>query len=168
HCTECLRGMTEPARSSIPPAPWPADRRPGDEPRRAAGPWRHDLRPLIAMAVGVAALCWARDVLVPLALAAILTFLLAPIVAFLERRRLGRIAPVVIVVAMVFTLLGGIGWMLAVQAVSLRDDIPQYRDNLKAKIAAVRGAGKGGPLAEVQSALQEVNEELQRAETPPG
>jgi predicted PurR-regulated permease PerM len=121
---------------------------------------------LIAVVVGVAALYWARAVLMPVALAVLLTFLLAPVVGFFDRRGLGRVASVVLVVALAFSLLGAVGWVLSVQALSFRDEIPRYRDNLKAKIVAVRGAGKGGTLEEVQSAVQEVTEELQKTETP--
>jgi predicted PurR-regulated permease PerM len=125
------------------------------------------VRPLIALIVGVAALYWARAVLIPVALAVLLTFLLAPVVGFFDRRGLGRVAPVILVVALAFSVLGAAGWGLSVQALSLRDEIPRYRDNLKAKIVAVRGAGKGGTLEQVQSAVQEVTELLTKSETPP-
>jgi predicted PurR-regulated permease PerM len=101
------------------------------------------------------------------ALAVLLTFLLAPVVGFFDRRGLGRVASVVLVVVLAFSLLGSIGWGLSVQALSLRDQIPTFGDNLKAKIVALRGVAKGGTLEQVQSTAKEVTKELQQTETPP-
>ncbi|MGZ4983099.1 MAG: AI-2E family transporter, partial [Chthoniobacterales bacterium] len=50
-----------------------------------------------------------REILIPLALAAMITFLLSPLVARIERW-IGRIAAVLIVVAMLFGIIGGTGW----------------------------------------------------------
>ena len=58
----------------------------------------------------VAALYFARDLLIPLALAALLTFLLAPLVTRLERW-IGRIAAVLLVVATIFSMTGMAGWV---------------------------------------------------------
>jgi predicted PurR-regulated permease PerM len=51
-----------------------------------------------------------RQLLIPLALAAMLTFLLAPLVGSIERW-IGRIAAVLIVVAMLFSVASGAGWL---------------------------------------------------------
>lgn len=117
---------------------------------------------LVSLLVGGTILYVAQAVLMPMALAVLLTFLLAPIVGFLERRRLGRVLPVLVVVLLMFVVLGGITWAIALQFVSLSSEVPRYRDNLKQKIADVRGAGKGGTLEQVQSAAKEVTEELQK------
>ena len=65
-----------------------------------------------------------------------------------------------------FVVLGGITWALARQFVSLRGEISRYRENLKQKVADVRGAGTGGALQQVQSAAKDVTEELQEAPAP--
>ena len=57
----------------------------------------------------IAALYFARDLLIPLALAGLLTFLLAPLVTRLERW-IGRIAAVLLVVATIFSADRG-GWL---------------------------------------------------------
>src|SRR5262245_1251506 len=103
----------------------------------------------------VAALYWSQVVLIPVALAALLTFLLAPLVSHLERMGLGRLRAgraiaVVLVVALVFTALGGAAWVIAHQFQALGAELPRYRGNLLRKISDVRGAGHGG-LAEVES-----------------
>jgi predicted PurR-regulated permease PerM len=150
--------------SPTPPVPEAPVERPRGQDRRLSVPVR-DLRLpiiLVSFLVGGAILYAARAVLVPMALSLLLTFLLAPFVDFLERRRLGRVVPVLAVVVLMFVVLGAIIWVILLQFASLSSEIPRYRDNLKHKIADVRGAGKGGALEQVQSAAKEVNEELQR------
>jgi predicted PurR-regulated permease PerM len=117
---------------------------------------------LVSVLAGGTILYLAQAVLMPMALAVLLTVLLAPIVDFLERRRLGRVAPVLVVVVLMFIVLGGITWAIALQFVSLSSEIPRYRDNLTQKIADVRGAGHGGVLEQVQSAAKDVTEEIQK------
>src|SRR6185436_10568053 len=97
------------------------------------------VRPVILLAgvlMTVGALYLGREFLMPLAVAALLTFVLNPIVRLFERR-LPRAAAVVLVVVLTFAVLGGFAWALATQAVSLAAEIPTYRDNLKHKIAEV-------------------------------
>ena len=57
-------------------------------------------------------LYWAQPVLVPIALAVLLTFVLTPPVTWLERW-IGRVAAVLAMVALVFTALGLASWGLA-------------------------------------------------------
>ena len=93
----------------------------------------------------VVVLYWAQAVLVPIALALLLSFVLAPPVNWLERW-LGRVPAVLVVVTLVFVVLGLAGWGLARQTDNLANDLPTYRVNILAKIADVRGAGKGGTV----------------------
>ena len=113
----------------------------------------------------VGALYLGRALLMPVAVAALLTFLLSPVVRFFERH-LPRIVAVVLVAAMAFSVLGVLAWGLALQASSLAEDIPTYRDHLKQKIADVRGASRGNVIEKVQSATKEVVEELQKDDKP--
>ena len=62
----------------------------------------------------VAVLYWAQAVLVPVALAVLITFVLSPPVGWL-RRWIGRVPAVLVVVALVFTILGLAGWGVARQ-----------------------------------------------------
>ncbi len=78
----------------------------------------------------------------PVAVAGLLTFLLNPIVRLFERW-LPRAVAVLVVVVLTFSVLGALSWALAVQAASLGGEIPVYRDNLKRKIAEIRGASRG-------------------------
>ena len=114
----------------------------------------------------VAVLYWAQAVLVPIALAILLTFVLTPPVSWLERW-IGRVPAVLLGVTLVFTLLGLSGWALTRQLQNLAADLPEYRANIQAKIADVRGAGKGGTVEQLQETIEDLKGDL-GASTPPG
>ena len=113
----------------------------------------------------VAVLYWAQTVLVPFALAILLTFVLTPPVTWLERW-IGRVPAVLLTVTLVFTLLGLATWGLTRQLQHLAADVPGYRANIRAKIADVRGAGKGGTVEQLQDTIEDLKGDL-GASTPP-
>ena len=115
----------------------------------------------------IAVLYWAQAVLVPFALALLLTFVLTPPATWLERL-IGRVPAVLVVVTLVFTALGLAGWGLTRQLTHLADDLPGYRANIRAKIADVRGAGKGGAVEQLQDTIQDLKEDLGTSEPPAG
>jgi predicted PurR-regulated permease PerM len=78
-------------------------------------------------------------VLVPLALAMLLSFLLGPLVTRLERRGVPRAGAVTIVAVVIFTLLGALAWLVFVQVEQLAEELPRYQDNVIRKIHAIRG-----------------------------
>src|SRR5213080_4985859 len=93
---------------------------------------------LASLCVVVAALYFAREVLIPLALAVMLTFVLAPLVKRLERLRAGRVASVLIVGLLAFSLLAVLGWVVANQLYELARNLDKYRDNISAKVESIR------------------------------
>ena len=115
----------------------------------------------------VVVLYWAQAVLVPFAVAILLTFVVAPPVNWLERW-VGRVPAVLGVVTLVFAVLGLTGWVLARQMDHLADDLPLYRANLLTKIADVRGAGKGGAVEKLQEAINDIETDLGRSDAPKG
>ncbi len=117
------------------------------------------------LVVGV--LYWAQAVLVPLALAILLTFVLTPPVTWMQRW-VGGAAAVLIVVTLVFTVLGLAGWGLMRQGQRLVEDLPGYRSNIRAKMADVRGAGRGGTVEKLQESLEEIKTDLGSTPTPKG
>jgi predicted PurR-regulated permease PerM len=124
---------------------------------------------LIAVATFVliiASLYWAQAVLIPIALALMLTFLLSPVAGALERIALGRLPSVILIVVLTFSLLGGIGWIVTLQFGSLANELPTYRRNIRQKIADIREAGKGGALEKVQKTAEDVKEEFQKQDEP--
>ncbi|RPI81015.1 MAG: AI-2E family transporter, partial [Chloroflexi bacterium] len=114
----------------------------------------------------IACLYWAQAVLIPIALAIMLTFLLSPVAGALERTGLGRLPSVIIIVVLTFSLLATIGWVVTIEFTSLGNELPKYTGNTRQKISDVRGAGKGGALENVQKAIDEVKDEIQKQEEP--
>ena len=111
----------------------------------------------------VVVLYWAQAIFVPFALAILLTFVLTPPVNALERW-LGRVPAVLVMVTLVFTVFGLAGWSVARQMDNLVEDLPAYRDNIRAKVADVRGAGKGGVVEKIQETIEDIQTDLG---TPP-
>jgi len=113
----------------------------------------------------IVVLYFGQAVLVPFALAVLFTFVLTPPVSWLERW-VGRVPAVLIAVTLVFVMLGLAVWGLARQADSLADDLPRYRVNILAKIADVRGAGKGGSVEKLQETIDDIKTDLEGPVTP--
>jgi predicted PurR-regulated permease PerM len=111
----------------------------------------------------VAILYWAQEVLVPIAIAVLFTFVLSPLVGTLERLRLGRIASVTITTILAFSILLGAGWLVARQVSGLANELPQYRRNIRAKIADLRNFKKGGALEKVEETVEDVKNELSKS-----
>ena len=120
------------------------------------------LKPWITLAgcvLVVGVLYWAQAVLVPIALAVLLTFVLTPPVGWLERW-IGRVPAVLAAVTVVFLLLGLAAWGLARQVGHLADALPAYRVNILAKVADIRGAGKGGSVEKLQDTINDIKTDL--------
>ncbi len=115
----------------------------------------------------VVVLYWAQAVLVPMALAILLTFVLTPPVTWLERR-VGRAAAVFTVVSLLFGVVALAGWGLARQMNHLAEDLPLYRVNILEKIADVRVAGKGGSVEKLQQTIDDITTDLEKSEAPKG
>jgi predicted PurR-regulated permease PerM len=64
---------------------------------------------LYAGAIVVAALYYGQELMVPLVLAALLAFVLAPARSLLERLRLPRVVAVIVVVLLAFATIAGLG-----------------------------------------------------------
>src|ERR1043166_3340121 len=114
-----------------------------------------------AVVLLIAPLYWAQSVLIPIALSIMLTFLLSPVATALERTGLGRLPSIILIVLLTFSLLGTVGWVVAIEFTSLGNELPKYTDNIRQKISDVRGAGKGGALENVQKAIEQVKEDIQ-------
>ena len=98
---------------------------------------------LNAGAIIVAALYFGQDLLVPLALAAVLAFVLAPAAIMLQRLRLPRSVAVLIAVALAFVVIGSIGLIVGHQVSLLAGQLPTYEATV---IAKWRGLTQGGGL----------------------
>ena len=107
----------------------------------------------------IAALYFAREVLVPFAFALTLTFVLAPIVALLQKLRIGRTFSVFVTVLVSIAVAGGIGWTILSQLVDVVNQLPRYRENIHAKIEAFHIPATG-QLGRAAASLKEITQEL--------
>jgi predicted PurR-regulated permease PerM len=112
--------------------------------------------------VVIVALYLAKAVLMPLALATLLTFILAPWVDRLERWHVGRVASILTVVCAAFAVLLAIGWIMADQMVELADKLPVYRQNIAARINELKSSGEG-PLKEIERTVETLSAEISRS-----
>lgn len=119
-----------------------------------------------ALVLIVGSLYLAQAFLIPIALAFLFTFLLTPVVAGVERLKLGRVAAVLLVVLFVFSVLSAGIWVVAAQLASVANQLPTYRNNIRQKIIDIRGAGKDGALEKVKKTAKEVQEELGKETAP--
>jgi predicted PurR-regulated permease PerM len=113
----------------------------------------------------VAALSFARELLIPLALSALLTFLLSPLVTRMERW-IGRIAAVLLVVLLIFTSMGVAGWVLSRQLVDLATKLPEYKGNIISKIQAFK-MPQGGAFTKLSETVEELKNELPGGKAAP-
>lgn len=117
---------------------------------------------VVYVAVTVAALYLARPVLIPIALAILLTFLLAPLALRLERWVRSRIAAVAIVTVLLIGAVGGLTALIGQQFVSLAEQLPTYRHTLVEKVRALR-AGGGTVVDEAAETIRVLGDELKDA-----
>jgi predicted PurR-regulated permease PerM len=96
---------------------------------------------IIIVAAIVVGLSFGRDVLVPIAIAVLLSFVLAPVTDALTRFRIGRVASVLLAVTLAFGLLIGLGAVIGKQLAQLGDNLPQYQAVIAKKLEAVRSSG---------------------------
>jgi predicted PurR-regulated permease PerM len=119
----------------------------------------------MVLVVSIAALYFARDILIPLAFALTLTFLLTPVVALLERLRMGRVVAVLLTVVASIVVACGAGWIIANQLVDVANQLPLYRQNIHAKIEAFHLPAQG-QLGRATASLQEIGRELAGQQAP--
>lgn len=109
----------------------------------------------------VAVLRLAADVLIPLALAALLAFLLSPPVVWLTRRRVPKVLAITVTVTLFFAVLGALGWVVATQAVNLAERLPDYEQNIRAKIEKVRHPQTPAALSRTTEMIGKLQKEMQ-------
>jgi predicted PurR-regulated permease PerM len=120
---------------------------------------------LVVVAI-VAALYFGREVLLPMALAVLLSFVLAPPVRLLQRLYLPRFAAVTIVVLLAFGVIFALGTLMFTQISQLAGDLPRYQSNLGEKIQTLRGATTAsGTLEQASQVLRNLQKELDRPKT---
>jgi predicted PurR-regulated permease PerM len=134
-------------------------------------PWRKSglpvagspLTAVLFAVIFVACLYIGREVLVPIALAVLMSFVLAPLVRLLQACYVPRGLAVVLVVLVAFAAISGLGGLMVSQVNQLANDLPRYQSTLREKIESLRGAAAGtGTLERASAVLQDLTTELDR------
>jgi predicted PurR-regulated permease PerM len=114
----------------------------------------------------VTALYVGREILVPVALAILLSFVLASPVSALQRLRVPRGIAVVGVVLLAFAIIFALGSLIATQLNRLAGDLPRYQATIQSKIQSVRGVtGGSSTLERAAGMLQDLGKELDKPKT---
>jgi predicted PurR-regulated permease PerM len=116
---------------------------------------------LFTTVIVVAVLKQAQDVFIPLALAILCTFLLAPMVGLLTRLRINRLLAVVLSLAIGLALIGGLGTLVFNQFADLARELPSYQRQLRTNITQWGGLLRGG-VADTTAAFEELTKEIDR------
>ncbi len=113
-------------------------------------PQRDMLTTLAVGVVVVTALYVGRDIILPLVLAAILAFVLTPIVNFLRRFRIPRAPAVILSVVFALTVLTTLAFLMTSQVAQLAGDLPRYEATIQQKVSGIQQGvlGRGSTLAE--------------------
>ena len=115
---------------------------------------------LATLTLVAAILYVAKTVIIPIALTALLSFLLAPLVTRLMRWKFPRAVAVIVSVTFAFSIIGVIGWLVTSQTMQLIDKLPQYQDNLHAKISSLKRPQAPGFLTRANQMVKELKREL--------
>ena len=122
----------------------------GTRPKRSA---------IIALLVAAAVLYLAKEVLIPVAVAILLSFLLAPAVRRLEQWKLGRVPSTLIVALLGFGAIFGIAGVAGSQAISLGAQLTEYRHNIVQKIHALRHPKHDSNIGKATEAIKDIEKE---------
>ena len=117
--------------------------------------------------VGIVAILYlAKEVLIPLALAILFSFLLGPVVRRFERIGLWRVPSVLVVAAAFFGIFAAVGWITAHQVVGLADKLPAYQGNIQHKLQDL--SGRGGALKTAATVLANIEKKSESPAATPG
>ncbi len=114
--------------------------------------------------MATAVLYLAKEILIPIALAVLISFLLFPLVLWLERRRVKRVIAVILTVLTIMGFVGSLGYLLAGQFIEFVDNLPSYRKNIVAKIHTIK-PGKESVFKRAEAAFADISREVESAGT---
>jgi len=117
----------------------------------------------ILAALIIMVLYYGREIIIPIALAVLLSFVLAPLVRLVQRLRIPRSLAVVSVVVIAFAFIFAMGSLLATQLAQLAGDLPRYQSTISEKIQSFRETTAGrGTLERASSMLKDLSKELDK------
>ncbi len=121
---------------------------------------------VISMIAIIAVLYFARAVLIPIALAVLMSFILAPLVRPLVKLGLGRTISVLCVSILTLMVIAILGWVMASQVLELTENLPQYRDNIHQKLSSAQSKMQS-TLGRASDSLRQIGAEVSNAGSRP-
>ena len=115
---------------------------------------------VVICAVVVVGLYFGRPVLMPLALAVLMSFALAPLVSVLRHVRLGHVPSVLLSLCVALVLIAGIGTFVGSQLAGLARDLPSYQNNISRKIVSLRGTADGGTISRLNRTIEALGAQI--------
>ncbi|MCK1420761.1 AI-2E family transporter [Bradyrhizobium sp. 182] len=113
----------------------------------------------IVLAIG--SLYFGSEIFVPFALAILLSFILTPMVNWLRRWRVPRIAAVLMAVTLAFIVVAAVALVVGRQLVQLADNLPKYQSTITEKIHSLqKSAPGGGVLDKVTTTVEDLGKEI--------
>ncbi|HEX6985341.1 MAG TPA: AI-2E family transporter, partial [Planctomycetaceae bacterium] len=139
---------------------------------RQAGAATPRAQTIIAWAAGLALLYWAKAILIPIALAVLLTFLLAPLVTRLQRLGAPKVLAVTAVVAVALLAAVVVGYAVSRQVAGLAGELAgeDTRDRILRKVDRLKerwGSG-GGTLDRLAELFDSVRDQIEGDALPTG
>jgi predicted PurR-regulated permease PerM len=123
------------------------------------------LNPLVVLAGVILTLYFARAVLIPLALALTLNFLLTPMAMWFQKLGLRRVPAVAFVMLISISVVAGMGWVVADQLLEVASNLPKYRLHIHNKIEALHFPPESA-LGRAAASVAEVGKDFDSSATP--
>jgi predicted PurR-regulated permease PerM len=114
--------------------------------------------PVVAVILATVVLYFAKDILMPLTMAALLAVIFSPIASRLDRF-VGSFASAAMVVVAAITIVVGIGYFVTVELTSVAVQVTDYTDNIATKLTALKGSTPEWMLR-VQDGVKDVEQQL--------
>lgn len=130
-------------------------------PRSSSG-----IRNLAIVCAVVGVLYLAREILIPLAFAIVLSMILAPAVALLQKLRIGRVPSALFVFVVASCSAGAIGWVIFNDIIEVAIGLPQYRENIDRKLQAFNSPGTSA-LSRAADSVKELSSQLSTVKPVP-
>lgn len=125
-------------------------------PRSSSG-----IRNLAIVFAIVGVLYLAREILIPLVFAIVLSMILAPAVGLLQKLRIGRVPSALFVFVIASCSAGAIGWVIFNDFIEVAIGLPQYRENIDRKLQAFNAPGTSA-LSRAADSVKELSNQLLR------
>jgi len=122
-------------------------------------------RPILAVIIATVVLYFGKDILLPLVMAAILAVAFSPITDRLEAF-VGRFISAALVVVLVITTIGIVGFFLTVELTSVAVEVAGYSKNIAVKLARLQGSTPAW-LQTVEYGIKDVEQQLQKTGSGP-